>query len=125
MLFCFILYVNIFLIFFGFDGSQGTSRRARGVKKTGSKRTDFVDARELSPLAAKARQALETVEGIETTPGSEAYRAAYEFYADARAAAERDVPEARAVYETLKAAKPRKGGGRRGKPQDETETASR
>jgi hypothetical protein len=62
--------------------------------------TDFADARELSPLAAKARQVLETVEDIEMTAGSEDYRA---------------------VYETLKAATPpRKGGDRRGKPQDET-----
>lgn len=82
---------------------------------------DFTDAHELSPLAAKARQVLETVEDIQMTAGSEAYHAANEFYADVKSAAERDVPEARAVYETLKAANPHKGGRRR-KPQGENES---
>jgi hypothetical protein len=54
---------------------------------------------------------------IEMTAGSEACRFASECYTGMKSAATWDVPEARAIYETLKAANPHKGGGRCGKPQ--------
>jgi hypothetical protein len=71
---------------------------------------DFADAHILTGLLNKTRQLLELLEDIVMTAGSEAHRAALEFYADVKAAAARNVPEARAVYEALKAVYPSRGG---------------
>jgi hypothetical protein len=62
----------------------------------------------LSGVENKARQLLELIEDIRMAAGSDFARQALEVYADIKAASNRNVPEARAAYEQLKAAYPNK-----------------
>jgi hypothetical protein len=71
--------------------------------------TDWKDAHGLMGLLNKARQLAETIEDIIMTAGGDAAHSALEFYADVKTEASRNVPEARAIYEQLKAAYPKKG----------------
>jgi hypothetical protein len=70
---------------------------------------DWHDAHNLLGVENKARQLLELIEGIRMAAGSDSAHHALEVYAGMKAAAERNVPEARAAYEQLKAAYPNKG----------------
>ncbi|MDR0507106.1 MAG: hypothetical protein LBH32_09880 [Dysgonamonadaceae bacterium] len=76
---------------------------------------DWKDAHRLLALENKARQFAEMIEDIRMSAGSDASHAALEFYADVKAEAARNVPEARAVYEQLKAAYPNKSRKHRGR----------
>ncbi|MDR1325324.1 MAG: hypothetical protein LBK00_04725 [Treponema sp.] len=66
------------------------------------------DLRNLLGLENKARQLLELIEDIRIAAGSDCAHYALEVYADFKAAADRNVPEARAAYEQLKAVYPNK-----------------
>jgi hypothetical protein len=69
---------------------------------------DYKDTHNLLGLINKARQLAETLEDIQMAAGSDAQHSALEFYADVKTEDARNVPEARAVYEQLKAAYPNK-----------------
>jgi hypothetical protein len=69
---------------------------------------DYQDAQGLAGLLNKSRQLTEILEDIVMTAGSDAHHYALEFYAEVKSAAARNVPEARAVYEQLKAVYPNK-----------------
>ncbi|MDR2481285.1 MAG: hypothetical protein LBD07_03210, partial [Spirochaetaceae bacterium] len=79
---------------------------------------DFGDAHRLIGLLNKARQFVELLEDITMTSGSEAHYAALEFYADVKAAAARNVPEAHAVYAELKAVYPSRKKKRKGEEEE-------
>jgi hypothetical protein len=79
---------------------------------------DYQDAQGLAGLLSKSRQLTEILEDIVMSAGSDAHHYALEFYADVKSGAARNVPEARAVYEQLKAAYPNKHRRRRSE-QDE------
>jgi hypothetical protein len=74
---------------------------------------DWNDAHNLLGVETKARQLLELIEDIRMAAGSDSAHHALEVYADFKAAAGRNVPEARAAYEQLKAAYPNKSRKRR------------
>jgi hypothetical protein len=76
---------------------------------------DYQDAQGLAGLLNKARQLAQIIDDIVMTAGSDAHHYALEFYADTKSEAARNVPEARAVYEELKAAYPNSGRKRRAK----------
>jgi hypothetical protein len=67
---------------------------------------DYQDAHGLLGLENKARQLLEMIADIRMAAGSDAAHYALEFYADVKIGADRNVPEARAVYEQLRDAYP-------------------
>jgi hypothetical protein len=67
---------------------------------------DYQDAQGLSGLLSKARQLTQLIEDIVRAAGSDDHHCALEFYADVKSQAARNVPEARSVYEQLKAASP-------------------
>lgn len=71
--------------------------------------SDWNDAHNLLGMENRARQLLELIEDIRMAAGSDSLHHALEFYADVRIEAGRNVNEARAVYEQLKAAYPNKG----------------
>jgi hypothetical protein len=66
--------------------------------------TDWDDAHNLLGVETKSRQLLELIEDIRMAAGSDSAHHALEVYADFKAAAERNIPDARAAYEQLKAA---------------------
>jgi hypothetical protein len=68
--------------------------------------TDWSDAHNLLGVETKARQLLELIEDIRMAAGSDSAHHALEVYADVKSAAERNIPDARAAYEQLKAAYP-------------------
>ena len=74
---------------------------------------DWHDARGLLGLENRARQLLEMIEDIRMAAGSDSHHYALEVYADVKAEAARNVPDARAVYEQLKSAYPKSGRKRR------------
>lgn len=74
---------------------------------------DYQDAQGLSGLLNKSRQLTEILEDIVMTAGSDAHHYALEFYADVKSEASRNVPEAKTVYEQLKAVYPSKNRKRR------------
>ena len=74
---------------------------------------DWNDTHNLQGVENKARQLLELIEDIRMAAGSDSAHHALEFYADIKSAADRNVPEARAAYEQLKAVYPNKGRPRR------------
>jgi hypothetical protein len=82
---------------------------------------DYQDAQGLSGLLNKSRQLTEILEDIVMTAGSDAHHYALDFYADVKSQASRNVPEAKAVYEQLKAAYPNSGRKRRGTSSTENE----
>jgi hypothetical protein len=67
---------------------------------------DCQDAQGLLGLLNKSRQLTEILEDIVMTAGSDAHHYALDFYADAKSEASRNVPEAKTVYEQLKAVYP-------------------
>ena len=69
---------------------------------------DYHDAQSLFGLLSKARQLTEILEDIVMTAGSDARHYALEFYADVKLEASRNIPEAKTIYEQLKAAYPSK-----------------
>jgi hypothetical protein len=69
---------------------------------------DWNDAHNLLGMENKARQFLELIEDIRMAAGSDCAHHALEVYADIKSAAGRNIPEARAAYEQLKAAYPNK-----------------
>jgi hypothetical protein len=75
--------------------------------------TDWSDAHNLLGVENKARQLLELIEDIRMAAGGDDAHHALEVYADFKAAADRNVPEARAAYEQLRAAYPNKSRPRR------------
>jgi hypothetical protein len=74
---------------------------------------DWNDAHNLLALENKARQLAETIEDIRMAAGSDSAHHALEVYTDFKSASARNVPEARAPYEQLKAAYPNSGRKRR------------
>jgi hypothetical protein len=74
---------------------------------------DWHDAHGLLGLENRVRQLLEMIEDVRMAAGSDAHHHALEVYADVKAEAARNVPDARAVYEQLKAAYPNSGRKRR------------
>jgi hypothetical protein len=74
---------------------------------------DYQDAQGLSALLNKSRQLTEILEDIVMTAGSDAHHYALNFYADVRSQADRNIPEAKTVYEQLKSVYPNKGRKRR------------
>jgi hypothetical protein len=81
---------------------------------------DWHDAQGLLGLENRMRQLLEMIEDIRTVAGSDAHHHALEFYADVKAEAARNIPEAHAVYEQLKAAYPKIG--RRHRKTEDSQT---
>jgi hypothetical protein len=79
---------------------------------------DWNDTHNLLGLENKARQLFELIEDIRMAAGSDAAHHALEVYADMKSAAARNVPEARAAYEQLKAAYPNKGRPHRKPPAE-------
>jgi hypothetical protein len=82
---------------------------------------DYQDAQGLAGLLSQSRQLTEILEDIVMSAGSDAHHSALEFYADVKSEAARNVPEARTVYEQLKAAYPNSGRKRRGTASMENE----
>ena len=74
---------------------------------------DYQDAQGLSGLLNKSRQLTEILEDIVMAAGSDAHHYALEFYTDVKSEAARNVPEAKTVYDQLKAAYPNSGRKRR------------
>jgi hypothetical protein len=74
---------------------------------------DYQDAQGLAGLLNKSQQLTQILEDIVMSAGSDAHHHALEFYSDVKAEAARNVPEARTVYEQLKAVYPRSGRKRR------------
>ena len=74
---------------------------------------DYQDAQGLAGLLNKSRQLTQILEDIVMTAGSDAHHYALEFYADVKSEAARNVPEAKTVYEQLKAVYPNKSHKRR------------
>ncbi|MDR0683527.1 MAG: hypothetical protein LBF83_00130 [Spirochaetaceae bacterium] len=74
---------------------------------------DWNDTHNLLGVENKARQLLELIEDIRMTAGSDSAHHALEVYADFKSAADRNVAEAHAAYEQLKAAYPAKNQKRR------------
>jgi hypothetical protein len=79
---------------------------------------DWSDTHNLLSVENKARQLLELIADIRMAAGSDSAHHALEVYADFKAAAERNIPNARAAYEQLKEAYPSKS---RKRPADEAE----
>jgi hypothetical protein len=74
---------------------------------------DYQDAQGLAGLLNKSQQLTQILEDIVMSAGSDAHHHALEFYADVKSEAARNVPEARTVYEQLKAVYPQSGRRRR------------
>jgi hypothetical protein len=82
--------------------------------------TDWNDARSLLGVENKVRQLLELIEDIRMTAGSDSAHHALEVYADFKSAADRNVPEAHAAYEQLKAVYPNKSRKHRENVDEQT-----
>jgi hypothetical protein len=71
-------------------------------------------------VETKARQLLELIADIRMAAGSDSAHHALEVYADFKAAADRNIPDAHAAYEQLKAAYPTKSRKRRADEAEQT-----
>jgi hypothetical protein len=81
---------------------------------------DFADVHGLWSTLTLIKQLEEAVEDTVMTAGSEAYHAALAFYHNVQAAAQDDIPGAKAIFADLKTRFP--GGKRSGTTETETET---
>jgi hypothetical protein len=63
---------------------------------------DFIDSHGLWTVRNDAQQVYEMLDDSSMSAGSEAYQASLTFYSAVKAAAARDVPGAKAIYEELK-----------------------